>query len=387
MQISSTPAACRRSPNAARRRSRTCRSPRHWDSRGPARRWTSTSCPRGLRALVRLASTAPTTTIWAVLSDVFPEGTKTGRLIDRLPRCHPKPLAEASPHRRRRAASSSPRRSRAPRGAGLAHVSPRAVADRQPVPCRATASACIWSANRRRHSPRCQASIRSRSAASSRRDSSFPSRRSSPRANPALDYRVRIRAPLSPHHAQRDDPHGEVGTVARLPRGTAAAPRSGCPPGAGRASASPRSSVSRTAAGLPTPRGTRKWTSRSQMAPMEAEQEQSAGPKKRAGIAGLTAAYRLTNAGWNVRVLEAEDHPGGRVETIASHGYTCGHRRYCGALSDLHGAGRGTRLQFRSTRRPMSASCATAASGCSSSTSSYGPAAGPTSSPHGRSFA
>lgn len=39
------------------------------------------------------------------------------------------------------------------------------------------------------------------------------------------------------------------------------------------------------------------------------------------GIAGLTAALRLKQAGWRVVVLEAEDHAGGRVETIKEHGY------------------------------------------------------------------
>ena len=40
-----------------------------------------------------------------------------------------------------------------------------------------------------------------------------------------------------------------------------------------------------------------------------------------AGIAGLTAAYRLEQAGWRTTVFEAADHPGGRVETIALDGY------------------------------------------------------------------
>ncbi|MGQ0625679.1 MAG: protoporphyrinogen/coproporphyrinogen oxidase [Sporichthyaceae bacterium] len=40
-----------------------------------------------------------------------------------------------------------------------------------------------------------------------------------------------------------------------------------------------------------------------------------------AGIAGLTAAYRLEQAGWRTTVLEAADHPGGRVETIARDGF------------------------------------------------------------------
>lgn len=40
-----------------------------------------------------------------------------------------------------------------------------------------------------------------------------------------------------------------------------------------------------------------------------------------AGIAGLTAAYRLEQAGWRTTVFEAADHPGGRVETIARDGF------------------------------------------------------------------
>lgn len=40
-----------------------------------------------------------------------------------------------------------------------------------------------------------------------------------------------------------------------------------------------------------------------------------------AGIAGLTAAYRLEQAGWRTTVFEATDHPGGRVETIARDGF------------------------------------------------------------------
>src|ERR1700734_457954 len=32
-----------------------------------------------------------------------------------------------------------------------------------------------------------------------------------------------------------------------------------------------------------------------------------------AGLAGLSAAYRLNKAGWKVTVLEARDRPGGRV--------------------------------------------------------------------------
>ncbi len=40
-----------------------------------------------------------------------------------------------------------------------------------------------------------------------------------------------------------------------------------------------------------------------------------------AGIAGLTAAYRLQQAGWEVEVFEAEPRAGGRVETVVQHGY------------------------------------------------------------------
>lgn len=40
-----------------------------------------------------------------------------------------------------------------------------------------------------------------------------------------------------------------------------------------------------------------------------------------AGIAGLTAAYRLQQAGWGVEVFEAEPRAGGRVETIVQQGY------------------------------------------------------------------
>jgi oxygen-dependent protoporphyrinogen oxidase len=40
-----------------------------------------------------------------------------------------------------------------------------------------------------------------------------------------------------------------------------------------------------------------------------------------AGIAGLTSAWRLKQAGWEVEVFEASDHPGGRVETVGKDGY------------------------------------------------------------------
>jgi len=39
------------------------------------------------------------------------------------------------------------------------------------------------------------------------------------------------------------------------------------------------------------------------------------------GTAGLTAGYRLRQAGWNVTVYEAANHLGGRVETIVRQGY------------------------------------------------------------------
>jgi protoporphyrinogen oxidase len=41
-----------------------------------------------------------------------------------------------------------------------------------------------------------------------------------------------------------------------------------------------------------------------------------------AGIAGLTAAYRLQQAGWDVEVFEAEARAGGRIETVVSQGYS-----------------------------------------------------------------
>lgn len=39
------------------------------------------------------------------------------------------------------------------------------------------------------------------------------------------------------------------------------------------------------------------------------------------GLAGLTAAYRLKQAGWQVKVLEKTDHIGGRVVTVRKNGY------------------------------------------------------------------
>jgi oxygen-dependent protoporphyrinogen oxidase len=40
-----------------------------------------------------------------------------------------------------------------------------------------------------------------------------------------------------------------------------------------------------------------------------------------AGLGGLSAAYRLRQAGWDVTVFEASDRPGGRVQTIERDGY------------------------------------------------------------------
>lgn len=40
-----------------------------------------------------------------------------------------------------------------------------------------------------------------------------------------------------------------------------------------------------------------------------------------AGLAGLTAAYRLKQAGWQVHVYECADYPGGRVATVRKDGY------------------------------------------------------------------
>ena len=40
-----------------------------------------------------------------------------------------------------------------------------------------------------------------------------------------------------------------------------------------------------------------------------------------AGISGLTAGYRLHQAGWNVDVFEATGTPGGRVQTVRRSGY------------------------------------------------------------------
>lgn len=40
-----------------------------------------------------------------------------------------------------------------------------------------------------------------------------------------------------------------------------------------------------------------------------------------AGLAGLAAAFRLTQAGWSVTVLEAADYPGGRAASVEKQGY------------------------------------------------------------------
>ena len=40
-----------------------------------------------------------------------------------------------------------------------------------------------------------------------------------------------------------------------------------------------------------------------------------------AGLSGLTAGYRLQQAGWDVDVFEATNSPGGRVQTVCSDGY------------------------------------------------------------------
>lgn len=40
-----------------------------------------------------------------------------------------------------------------------------------------------------------------------------------------------------------------------------------------------------------------------------------------AGLAGLTAAYELSKAGWQVRILETAERVGGRVETVNKQGY------------------------------------------------------------------
>lgn len=49
-----------------------------------------------------------------------------------------------------------------------------------------------------------------------------------------------------------------------------------------------------------------------------------------AGLAGLTAAYRLTRAGHSVTVLEARDRVGGRVRSVTLEN---------GAVGELGGSG------------------------------------------------
>ena len=40
-----------------------------------------------------------------------------------------------------------------------------------------------------------------------------------------------------------------------------------------------------------------------------------------AGISGMTAGYRLQQAGWDAEVFEATGTPGGRVQTVRHGGY------------------------------------------------------------------
>jgi oxygen-dependent protoporphyrinogen oxidase len=40
-----------------------------------------------------------------------------------------------------------------------------------------------------------------------------------------------------------------------------------------------------------------------------------------AGLSGLTAGYRLAQAGWEVTVFESTDRPGGRVRTDEVGGF------------------------------------------------------------------
>lgn len=65
---------------------------------------------------------------------------------------------------------------------------------------------------------------------------------------------------------------------------------------------------------------------RTRSARHNAEAPRDAGSPERAvvvgaGIAGLAAGYRLRQAGFSVTVLEAEDHVGGRMSTVALDGY------------------------------------------------------------------
>ena len=56
-----------------------------------------------------------------------------------------------------------------------------------------------------------------------------------------------------------------------------------------------------------------------------------------AGLAGLSAAYNLTRSGFEVVVLEAQDRPGGRVQTVREPFVNGGYAE-AGALriSDVH---------------------------------------------------
>jgi oxygen-dependent protoporphyrinogen oxidase len=63
-----------------------------------------------------------------------------------------------------------------------------------------------------------------------------------------------------------------------------------------------------------------------------------------AGLAGLTAGYYLSKAGWNVRVIDAASYVGGRVSTLRKSGYTLdtgatqlssGYREYLALCDEL----------------------------------------------------
>jgi protoporphyrinogen oxidase len=63
-----------------------------------------------------------------------------------------------------------------------------------------------------------------------------------------------------------------------------------------------------------------------------------------AGLAGLTAAYRLQKAGLAVTVLERADYPGGRVKTLRRDGFiidagpdamTSGYKEYLDLVAEL----------------------------------------------------
>ncbi|MDP2883771.1 MAG: FAD-dependent oxidoreductase [Ignavibacteria bacterium] len=64
-----------------------------------------------------------------------------------------------------------------------------------------------------------------------------------------------------------------------------------------------------------------------------------------AGIAGLTAAYRLSKLGVDVTVLEASERVGGRMSTVRRDGYLIdrgaqflsdGHSVICELISELY---------------------------------------------------